>query len=435
MTVRSLLIPGLAVALLVGVLATRGGSGDHTLHAAFDSAVQIVPGQEIRIAGRKVGHVSRVREVDGDAVVDLSIGGADWPLRRGTVARLRYGSVSGYAGRFVDLRLGPASAPPLADGGVLSTAATVTPVEFDQLFNTFDAPTRSNLRGVLDETADTVDGNSKAIAAALHDGPPGLDAFADVARDLGSDPAALRTLVRAGARTTGTLRRQDTALRALLRRAAGTVDELADHADAQQLALQRLPGTLRTGQGTLVRLDRSLVGLRALVTDLGPGARALSAVAPSVRRTAGTLTAVAPRVTAALRTGTRAAPAIDRLLRVGTPFLPRVGDVFGRLAPMVSCVRPYAPEIAGTAATWTRFSGTDDGGGYGRVDLTQLPPQVAAGSLLTAGQVTTVFNDRVFYAMPRPPGLDAGTPWLLPECGAGADALDASKDPEVRSGR
>ncbi|MCW3041154.1 MAG: MCE-family protein [Solirubrobacterales bacterium] len=432
---RALAIAALLLVVFATAMIYRGAGSDHTLHAAFDAAVQIVPGQEVRIAGRKIGHISSVREVDGDAVVDLSISDRDWPLRHGTVARLHYGSVSGYAGRFVSLSPGPAAAPPLADGSVLSTAATITPVEFDQIFNTFDAPTRANLAGVLDETADTVEGHGQAIAAGLRDGSRGLQEYADFAHDLGGDPSALRTLVRAGARTTSTLRAQDTALRALLSRAAGTFDELALRAAAQKAALQRLPGTLHTAQGTLAHLDRSLVGLQALVTDLAPGARALSAVAPSIRRTAGTLLTVAPRATATLRAGTRAAPRIDRLLRAGTTFLPRSGSVLKTLAPMVGCVRPYAPEIAGTASTWTGFAGTDSEGGYGRVDLTQLPPGVAAGSPLSSQQVTSTFKDRVFYAMPRPPGLDAGHPWLLPECGAGADALDASKDPERRTGR
>jgi ABC-type transporter Mla subunit MlaD len=373
--------------------------------------------------------------VDGDAIVDLRIDGGAWPLHRGTVARLRYGSVSGYAGRFVDLAPGPASSEVLADGGVLSTADTVTPVEFDQIFNTFDLPTRSDLRGMLDETAATVDHHSPGIATALHAGSHGLSGYAGFVTDLGADPAALRTLVSAGARTTSALRGQDTALRALLTRAAGTFDELASHAVAQKAALQGLPGALTTGRGTLARLDRSLGGLRVLVSELAPGARQLSAVAPSVRRTTSTLMAVAPHATSTLRTGRAAAPAIDALLRTGTAFLPRLGSVADRLAPMLACIRPYAPEIAGTAATWTGFSGSDSDGAYGRVDLTQLPPLVAAGSVLNSEQVTSTFKDRVLYAMPRPPGLDTGTPWFLPKCGAGPDALNAAKDPELRSGR
>ncbi|EHN10676.1 MCE-family protein [Patulibacter medicamentivorans] len=426
----------LALAVIAAAALLLRGREDHgrTLRAAFQEAVQVVPGQEVRVAGRKVGRVGAVREVDGDAVVDLEIDAADWPLHRGTTARLRYGSVSGYAARFVELRPGPSAGPTLPTGGVLGTSATVTPVEFDQIFNGFDAATRRNLRGVLDEAADTVDGRGPSLARALRQGSRGLDGYADLVTDLGSDPAALRLLVHAGARTSGALRRQDTALRALLRRAAGTFDELGARAAAQRAALDRLPPTLSVGRRTLGTLDHSLVGLRALVADLGPGARALRDVAPAVERTTGTLLDVAPLATSTLDVGTATAPGVERLLRAGTPFLPRLATTLDQLAPMAACLRPYGPEIAGMASTWTGFSGVDAQGGYGRVDLTQLPPLVAAGTVLDSNAITSVFRDRVFYAMPRPPGLDAGQPWFLPECGAGPDALDPSKDPERGGG-
>jgi ABC-type transporter Mla subunit MlaD len=423
----------MCVAALIAFVLARGG-GDHTLRAAFDAAVQVVPGQQVRIAGRPVGHVSDVRELDGDAIVDLAIDDGDWPLHRGTSARLRFGSVSGYTGRFVDLTPGPEAAPALAAGAVLSTASTVTPVEFDQMFNTFDAPTRRSLRGVLDGAADTVDGNGAALADGLTRGAPGLDRIAGFFTDLGEQPAALRTLVEAGARTTAELRAQEPALRALLTHAAGTFDEMAGRARAVQESLERMPPALAAGEHTLGRLDTSLVGLHALMDDIGPGARSLADTAPAILRTTSALLDVAPLATSTLRAGRAAAPDIDRLLRTGTAFLPRLGSALHGATPMLACIRPYAPEIAGMAETWTGFDGSDEGGGYGRVDLTQLPPTVAAGSTLDAQQITTNFKDKIFYAMPRPPGLDAGHPWFLPQCGAGPDALNPALDPERRSG-
>lgn len=422
------------VAACVAVLVLGRGGGDRTLRAAFDAAVQVVEGQEVRVAGRPVGHVSSVRELDGQAVVDLAIGDDDWPLHRGTTARLRFGSVSGYAGRFVDLRPGPESAPELADGAVLSTASTVTPVEFDQLFNTFDAPTRRALRGVLDGAADTVDGHGAELGDGLVRGSVGVDRFADLFADLGQQPEALSALVVSGAQTTAALRAQETALRELLSGAAGTFDALAGQARAAQASLERFPDALSAGERTLAHLDASLVGLRGLVTDIGPGARALRDAAPSVQRATTALLEVAPLAASTLEVGRAAAPDIDRLLRTGTATLPRLGSALRSAAPMLSCIRPYAPEIAGMASTWSGFSGNDAQGGFGRVDLTQLPPTVAAGTPIDSKQITDIFTDRVFYAMPRPPGLDAGQPWFLPSCGAGRDALDASLDPERRSG-
>jgi hypothetical protein len=51
-------------------------------------------------------------------------------------------------------------------------------------------------------------------------------------------------------------------------------------------------------------------------------------------------------------------------------------------------------------------------------------------STATSGDIAKQFPG-LRYAFPRPPGYNAGQSWFLPECGAGPEALDASKDPEA----
>jgi hypothetical protein len=169
----------------------------------------------------------------------------------------------------------------------------------------------------------------------------------------------------------------------------------------------------------------------ALIRDIRPGAAELRTTAPTVERVTRTLNTAAPVATAALTQGQRAAPSIDRLLRYGTPFMSKTGSVLGDLAPMVACIRPYGPEIAGQMGTWTGFQANyDPTAHYTRV-VSQRPP-FTAGTALTSEQIVNgVFRNKFFYAMPRPPGLNAGQPWLLPQCGAGADAVDVTKDPEL----
>ena len=50
----------LAAAVVIALVLLIGGGGDkHELRASFDSVVQLAPGQEVRIAGRKVGEIGR----------------------------------------------------------------------------------------------------------------------------------------------------------------------------------------------------------------------------------------------------------------------------------------------------------------------------------------------------------------------------------------
>jgi len=417
--------------VVVAVLAlVVGGGGGHTLRAAFDSAVQVVPGQEVRIAGRKVGSVQSVDEVDGEAVMKLGISAGDvWPLRQGTTARLRWGSTSGYSLRYVELHPGPASAPALADDGLLPRAQTTTPVELDQVYRIFRGRGRADLGALVGELSDTFGPRAKPLARALRDAPPGMDQAAEVLRALGANEQQLRTLVLAGDRTAGALAAREGQLGEVVGHAAQTFDTVATRAGAVRAALERLPLTLTTATSTMNRLDTSLVGLQALVGELGPGASALRRMAPAAHGALAQLRDVAPLAAGTLRRGTSAAPGLTRLLRTGTPFLPRLGAALERLAPMAGCLRPYGPELAGFLSTWIGFTKNYDAQGHNARILVEAPP-IPIGSSLNAEQAVNAHSGSLFYAMPRPPGLNAGQPWFQPQCGAGPDALNAAKDPE-----
>jgi phospholipid/cholesterol/gamma-HCH transport system substrate-binding protein len=430
---RFVALLALAASVVVAFVVIGPGSGTpaHTLRAAFDEALQVVPGQDVRVGGRKVGEVQSVKLEDGNAVVELGVDNAVWPLHSGTVAQLRFGAAAAYALRYVDISPGPARAPELPDGGVLDTAHTVTPVEFDQMYRIFGPRTRKNFQGLLHNAANTLDGYGGHIGQGLQQGGPGLDMFAGFLGDLGADPAALNTLVDAGSRTAAALRRRDADLRGLISGAAATFDELARHARDQQATLEDLPAALRSGQGTLARTDRTLVGLQGLIGDLRPGAIDLRRLAPSVSRTLVTLQQVAPLATATLRTGERAAPDITAFLRAGTPFLPELGTTLTRLAPMIGCVRAYAPEIAGFVTSWTGFQGNYDKlGHFGRASEQKSP--IPVGTTDNSATLVGRLKDRLFYAFPRPPGMNVGNPWFLPACGITRDALDPAKDPEAK---
>jgi virulence factor Mce-like protein len=423
-------VGGLAIAVVVVLGVLMSGGDGHTLRAAFTAAVQVVPGQEVRISGRRVGEVRSVSVSGGDAVVDMAIDDDAWPLRRGTTARLRFGLPLTYGARSVELHPGPVDQPPLPDGGILTTADTITPVEFDQLYRIFGPRTRNNLQGLLTNTSTTLSGRQRDLAAAITQGGPGLDQLSGFYADLGADPTALRTLVTAGAATSSALARRDRALAAAVGNAGATFDELADHARSLQATLDGLPPALRTGSRTLARLDRSLDGLQGLVDDVRPGAAGLRSIAPTVRRAVATLRDVAPLATTTLQLGRRRAPAISRFLAKATRFMPRLSSTLGGLAPMVACLRPYGPEIMGFFANWGSYNANFDGlGRYARNSIQS--PVFPAGTPDTSKQIADRLGDRVRYAFPPPPGWQVGQPWFIPKCGITKAVVNPSRDPET----
>ena len=423
------------VALAVVVAGNPGGGAGHQLRAQFASAEQLAPGLEVRVAGRKVGDIDGVELARGRSIVTIDITESDvWPLPAGTTAEIRWGSTTSLEYRYIELHPGPKGVGVLGDRALIPERSTITPVELDQFYRIFRGRTAGETSALVHELGDTLASNGPALGAGLRNAPGGLDQTSSVLRELGAEQAATHQLVTQGDQVTRALAQRQGELRALVSHAAGTFDELALHAAHEQAALDLAPSALSEATSTLGRLDTSITGLQALVNDIAPGAVALQRLAPIARSALQELFAVGPLAESVLRRGTRAAPSLTGLLRTGTLFLPKLTNVLGQLAPMVGCILPYGPEIAGMLSTWSGFNQNyDSGGHYARTfDLTGNP-LIVAGTPLTTPQVITASAGGLNYAMPRPPGLNAGQPFFQPKCDAGPSSLIAASDPEVGS--
>jgi phospholipid/cholesterol/gamma-HCH transport system substrate-binding protein len=425
------LIAVVAVAVVLIAGSSSGGSS-HTLRAQFTSTEQLVPGLEVRIAGRKVGDITAVDLVGGNPVVTMEITESDvWPLPSGTTAVARWGSTTSLEYRYVELQPGSTNGAPLTDNALLGPSHTKSAVELDSFYRIFRGQTTSDLRNLVGELANTLGGVGPQLRSGLAAAPGGLDQTSAVLQQLGADQSALAQLVTQGNRVTGALAGRQADLGPLVDHAGSTFDELASNATAEQNALDAAPSALTAGTNTLNRLDTSIDGLQTLITNIAPGAVALRALAPAAQGALVELNKIAPLADSALRSGRSAAKPLKRLLDTGTPFLPQLSGTLNQLSPMVSCILPYGPEIAGTLSNWSSFNENYDAGGhYARTFDLNGNPYIIAGTGLSSHQVITTDGGGLTYAFPRPPGLNAGQPYLLPQCGAGSSALDPSQDPE-----
>ncbi|MGI8864900.1 MAG: MlaD family protein [Solirubrobacteraceae bacterium] len=314
------------VAIIVIALSSRGG-GNHTLHASFENAIQMTPGQQVRIAGRPVGEISSIKESDGQAVVDLKItDGSVWPLAKGTYAVARWGSTTAYLGRYTELIPAPAGNPPLPDGGILTSRQDSTAFELDQAYNIFRGRTANDASTLLNRLGNTLQHQGRPLQQGLAAAPGGLNQTADLLQQLSANDYDLRALAQAGDQTLGALAARSGELSSLVTNAAGTFTTFAQHTSAEQQALDRAPRAFDTARSTFARLDSSLDGLNRLVNDLRPGAPALARLAGTTASALITLRSVAPQATATLRDGITAAPALRRLFTTGTSFMPPAGQ-------------------------------------------------------------------------------------------------------------
>jgi phospholipid/cholesterol/gamma-HCH transport system substrate-binding protein len=104
-----------------------GRAAGRMLTIEFDNVAGLRDRADVRLAGVRVGRVSRIRLVGARAVVDLEIS-ADVALREGASAAIE--SLGMLGDKFVELEPGPAGGPPLREGVALKGE---TPVAFDQI--------------------------------------------------------------------------------------------------------------------------------------------------------------------------------------------------------------------------------------------------------------------------------------------------------------
>jgi hypothetical protein len=167
------------------------------------------------------------------------------------------------------------------------------------------------------------------------------------------------------------------------------------------------------------------------VNDVRPGAPELTRLAKQADTTLATLRTVAPEATATLNTGITAAPKLSTLFSTGENVFPALAQAVNSATPILACIRPYTPEIAGFATTWSGFpSHYDNAGHYARTfELTTIPALLPGTSNNAAKAISQ--SPGITYAMPRPPGLNEGHPYYIPSCGVTAASMNPSDDPET----
>lgn len=441
-------------------LGTR--TQDHHVRASFDSAFNLVKGQDVQVDGLDVGKIGAVKYSDGRAIVDIGINdNRVWPLHVGTIVKSRWGTTIGSGTRRLDLIPGPKRAPAIPEGGIIDNRDTVAAVDVDQVLNTLTQNTRAHLKGMQHSVDDALTGRASALNQGLGAAPAAVQATRGVVGDIARDSVGLRGLVANGNRLTRTLAARHTALSDLVTVAAQTFRTFSQNSVAVSQTLHDLPGTLDQTTTTLARVDHSVGNLDALVSDLRPGAARLRPLALAARPALDELAATIPTALATVRTATRVAPDITQLLRQGQPFIEKAGPELADLSPMMACIRPYAPEAGGaivSGGSWQQgyvlkkpgtqltdfphLSGTPPrrtGPPEGDLVRQHYTRPIVQASTTSVGVYPPGLTSEAFaklsgkqYAMPRPPGLSAGHPFFMPQCGVGPDSLDPSKDPEQR---
>ena len=433
---RRILAPiGLAlVALAVVILVASGGRSGHHVFVTVPDATDALAGQDIRAAGQNVGTIASITPVQrGRAVrIDLEIGNAAWPLPSGTQFALKWGGTISYDNRYVALTRGQGGGATIRDGETIPAAAFATPVEFDQLINTFTPKVRRDVKALIRRGGVTFSVAQPNLRRAIDAGSPALTQASYVLRDLDANESALDTLVRSTDGVVNAVQAANPGVGQLVSSAATTFNAVATQATQLQSTLTAAAPTLIDARATLAHANRTLSAAGVLAARLAPGVDQVRQIAAPLDSVLGTLVRVGPSAVATLRTARQATPDLNPLLVKATNLLPELASIGRQSVTQIGCIRPYTPDIIAFFSNWGDWlSPTDGTDRYGRANAETLLPAGNNASNLNSGQAAQLYPG-LRYGFPRPPGYNAGQPWFLPQCGAGPSALDPTKDPEAR---
>lgn len=225
------------------------------------NAANIVPGNEVRIGGTRVGIVSKTRAKqypDGrtTALIDLKLDQTIKPIPDDTTVLIRARSLLGL--KYVQLTPGDSKKDFEWGDTVPLANATPDPVEIDQLLNTFDEPTRVGIVEAVTNFGDALAGRGTIIGKLIDDSGPLIDNITPVAKILADDQEGLVPFLNALTRFTTELAGSGESLGGLFRGLDRTTGALA-RADGA------LDETLRIAPDALNSTARSLAVTRASV--------------------------------------------------------------------------------------------------------------------------------------------------------------------------
>ena len=303
----------------------------YELKANVPSAANLVKGNDVRIGGSRVGVVSDIkprRTADGrySAELTLRLETQVRPLPRNSLLLIRPRSALGL--KYVEILQGPRRGPDgrptpgFAAGATIPLSAATPPrapetVEIDEVFNTFDRPTRRAMQANLEQFGNAFTGRGQALNETIANLNPLLANLLPVMRNLADPNTRLnRFFVNIG-------------------RTAAIVAPVAEE-QAQLFA------NLDTTFSALAEVARPFIqdSLSGGPLALDAAIRSFPIQRPFLANTEGLFRELRPGV----RAFRRGAPPLADALRVGTPTLRRITALNSRLIPTFQALRRFATD-------------------------------------------------------------------------------------------
>jgi phospholipid/cholesterol/gamma-HCH transport system substrate-binding protein len=318
----------------------------YKISAQVPNANTLVPGNEVRIGGIRVGSVKAVEPVQNDdgtvnAKLDLELNQDLDPLPVDSTVIVRSRSALGL--KYLELDRGTSEDGYEPGATMPLSAATPEPVEIDQVFNTFDDPTRAAIQINLTEFGDALAGRGQALNAAIGDLRPLVDRLQPVMKNIASPRTDLSGFVNglsAAAAEVAPVAAVQGQLFADLNTTFGAFANVAR--PYIQDTISKSPETEQTAIDTLPRIRPLLVNTTGLLHDLRPG---FAALRPQARNAMLSVTIGVKALRQSPAFNAQLPPTVQSLLNFNNDANVREGlsdldDFFTQAQPLLAYVGP-----------------------------------------------------------------------------------------------
>ena len=249
----------LAALLVLGYLATQMGGefffdSGYRVGAQFATGAQLVAGDDVTIAGLRVGKVDSLQPASGGARAVLLLHSQYAPLFKDAHAVVKTKNLLGET--YVELERGTSSSGPLADGGLIPAQHTLTPVEVDRILDVLDQGTRDRLALLINTLGQATAGNGENMNASAGDLKVLASALSRIATAVASQNTDLDLLISSLRKVMDTLAAWHAEFRAMIADWDRLMAALAQRE-------QDLQGTFAQQDRVMAIFDQALAGQSA----------------------------------------------------------------------------------------------------------------------------------------------------------------------------
>jgi virulence factor Mce-like protein len=357
------------IGLLLFLWLSFGGSlpfapQGYRVNAIFPYADELAAQSDVRISGVSVGSVVATQPAPGGGGVEatLQIKNQYAPIHSNTRAILRTKTILGET--YVELTPGTPGTPYLKDGALLPRGQVVPAVQLDQIFSTFNGPTRRAFMTWQEELSQALNGNGQNLNDVIGNLPGFAANASDLLTVLDVQQSAVEQLIRGGAVTFAALNKDPAALRSLITTGETTFATTAAQYKSLADTFHDFPDFIYQSKATLARLQTFSQNTNPLISALEPVAENLRPTLVSLRKVSPALKHLFVELGPLIK-----APATAKVLRGAIPLLSSLGPWLEQLNPIIDWLSIHQPLLsdfisngaAALNATTTAFGGGSDG--------------------------------------------------------------------------